>query len=146
MIFIEFVAFYAAIIATCAAGISTWQVLRSRRRLKIHARPNMVALNEDGKRDGKYITVTAINIGPTPLTISNLLWEIYAHPHLRLGERREQGGISRQPDLPKVIGPGEEWTGLIIQDGEFDAQIQKGHLWVTVHSSGAEGRCRVQVK
>ena len=147
MSFSDFVACYAAIVATCAAGVAVWQVLRTRRRLKITAKPNMSVMNGDGsKDDNTYIVVSAINIGPTPLTISHLFYEKFSHPHMRIGNRREEGGISKQPTLPAKINPGDEWVGLIIQNDEISQDVRAGKIWVTVHSPGAEGRSRVQVK
>lgn len=147
MTFSDYVAFYAAIVATCAAGVSAWQVLRTRRRLKITAQPNMSAINADGSKDDKtYIVVNATNIGPTPLTITNLYYEVYSHPHMRFRNRREAAGDTNQPTLPAKVNPGDEWVGLIIQNDDLERYVRAGRLWVTVHSNGAEGQTRVQVK
>ena len=135
-VFSNYAAWWGAIVATAALGWNIISALRSGPRIKVRATPNMqIFPRMSPTGDKTYISVTAINKGTAPTTITHLSG-FYAKNFLCLVRRKRKnfivstvGGLSTP--IPHVLRPGEEWSGMIDQES-LTEKYHGGYLYVGV--------------
>jgi hypothetical protein len=106
----------------------------------------------DPSREGKtWVSVTVSNNGDRPATIKGIGMEYYTNWMKRFQNRAEKAAIFPNPNegfpLPRVLNPGEEWSGLIPQkrvDKEMDLEemSQTGHLMIWLSRSDRQKALR----
>jgi hypothetical protein len=108
------------VVATISIGWTIFRELTSGAKIEVQATPNMSVFPESPLTAGKrYISVTAINRGTAPTTITHFCgfqaknWWAYVR-------RKRQGfvvtaGGPLGNSVPHVLGPGEQWSNLAEQ-------------------------------
>lgn len=144
----EFISIYGAIVATV---VFLWRVLEwfgEKPRLRIEVKTDMFQdtsgnfLVRDQQRaythDKKGIAIEIVNIGKMPTTIKF----ISIQPYRRLWcfkERHIKAYLFKphpnEPQLPKILNPGEIWSGFNLDQAEFFALKNKFTLFVEVDHS-----------
>ena len=84
--------------------------------------PNMIVVG-DPEREGKtWVSVTISNIGSRPTTLKGIRMYYYESSFDRLRRKTAMAAEFPNPNtnfpLPRVLNPGDEWTGLIPQERE----------------------------
>jgi hypothetical protein len=126
------IAAYAAIVSTFVLGWDAYKWLASGARIELTASTGM-KLAGGGKLDSKtYISVTAMNVGDRPTTITNLgilyytsWWSAYARKR-----HWAEAFIIPQPSesqrIPYRFEVGDQWIGLTDQEEEIIATEEMG--------------------
>lgn len=139
----EMVAWWGAILAS---SVLLWDVYKWKSqgpKLVMRISSN-VQVYGDPLREGKiWVSVTVSNVGDRPTTISSVGIEYYTGWIKRLQNRAEKGYVFPHTNdsvpLPKVLNPGEEWTGLIPQlthkECDVETLSQTGHLMIWLSRS-----------
>ncbi len=116
----DYAAWWGAVTATLALLWNIIVAMRSGARIKIRATPNMIIYPKQAiTEDNTYISVTAVNHGNSPTTITHFcgfyaptLWAL-------IRGKKKQFVINTHSALgkpiPFVLAPGEEWGGLADQ-------------------------------
>lgn len=148
-----YVAIYAAIVAT---AILIWDIakwLRSGPRIKLRTMPNMEWFNATGQiRKGEtYVIVMVTNVGSSPTTITHLTLAYFKNHMDRLRQKFEMRAVimiaqaaSHLP-LPQVLKPGEDWSGMILQNDELVQMAVNGVLYAEVIDSVNKRPTRVRI-
>lgn len=150
-------AWWGAIAATVAI---IWDVVKWSHggpRINVQPAPNMVVMGGSPllKDDNTYISVRVTNTGDQKTTITNLVG-VYYDSFLKkaLGKGAKHfiilnPALASAP-LPFGIGPGEQWSGSVIQTQELEERSRNGFLYVGVgHTSSKEfalARVRIPIK
>ena len=122
----DYAAWWGAVIATLALIWNIIIALRSGARVKVRATANMKFYpTQSITEDKTYISVTAINKGTSPTTITHFCG-FYAPTFFNLIRGKKQHFvINSHPSLgkqiPYVLAPGEEWSNVADQEN-----IQEG--------------------
>lgn len=116
----DIAAWWGAVIATLALVWNIVVAFRSGPRIHVRATPNMqVYPRQPITEDNTYISVSAVNRGTAPTTITHFcgyysqsIW------HLLRG-KKQNFIVNTHPALgravPYVLAPGEEWSGMADQ-------------------------------
>ena len=117
----DYAAWWGAIIATLALIWNIVIAVRSGARIRVRVNPDMnVIPKQPITGDKTYISVTAVNQGTSPATIThfcgyytNSLWD-------RVRGKKQQFIINTHGSLgqtvPYVLAPGDEWSSLADQE------------------------------
>jgi hypothetical protein len=86
------------------------------------------------------VTITAVNHGDRPTTITNmgfLYYDSWFKAYIR--RRHTQGFIVTTPSqsqaIPYTFEPGAQWIGMANQDANVDKLIQEGYLFAVLYCS-----------
>lgn len=132
----DFAAWWGAIIATLALAWNIVVAFRSGARIRVRVTPNMqVYPRQPITEDNEYISVTVVNHGTSPTTITHFcgyyatsLWN-----HIR--RKRQHFVIPSHPALgmkvPYVLSPGQEWSSLADQR-DLHEKSKGGYLYIGV--------------
>jgi len=132
----DYAAWWGAIIATLALIWNIIVAIRSGARVKIRATPNMKVYPEQPvTEDNTYISVTAVNHGTSPTTITHFcgyyaptLWDL-------IRGKKQQFVVKTHPALgktvPYVLAPGEEWSSLANQEN-IQENNSGGYLYLGI--------------
>jgi hypothetical protein len=129
---IDPVATYAAVLSSAIALWEFWK-WRNRNAIRLTCTPNMIEMPRRNKE--AYIVANVVNLGDRPTTITHLCgyyWKTHWDYLLR---RNRLSFIVNSPNVPKVVQPGEQWMGQIIQDKEMDQRLTSGVLKIGVFHS-----------
>ena len=133
-------AIYAGIVATAALALEVRRWFESGPKLRLsvmqHAR-----LTHDSS-NSSYIALTAINIGEVPTTITHLTLQQFPSLWSYLRAKPSWTALVPKPNLdgmppviPKLINPGEQWTGLANRTEDLIEMSKKARLYIgVVHS------------
>jgi hypothetical protein len=118
----DYAAWWGATIATLALFWNIIVALRSGARVRVKANPNMkVYPPQPLTGDKDWISVTAINCGTSPTTITHCCGYYSASFWDLIRGKKQQFIINCDPRLgskiPTVLAPGEEWSNLADQQG-----------------------------
>ncbi len=130
----DYAAWWGAIIATSAFIWNIVSAVRAGARIKITATPNIVYFPPDSTTEGRrYISLTAVNKGNSATTITSFCG-YYARNRWDILSKRSQNFIVNTTTLshpiPKLIGPGEEWRGMLDQ-GDLELK-KKGARYIYI--------------
>ena len=137
----DFIAVYAALVATFVA---VWDIVRwltAGPRLKLRVQYDMVLAGHP-TRQGTFIIASVINRGTLPATLTNLAGAVYRNRLLRWIRKPDRQFVVMPsgdlgPGIPFVLEPGREWQGYISQEEEIEADILQGNLEIWVrHTAG----------
>lgn len=132
----DYAAWWGAIIATLAAIWNIISAIRSGPRINVRAIPDMqIFPRQSITGDTSYISVTAINKGNSPTTITHLCGYHYKSVWCLLRRRKTQFVINTNPftgkQVPYLLNPGEEWANIIDQN-ELRDKFSSGFLYIGV--------------
>jgi hypothetical protein len=116
----DFAAWWGALVGTLALGWEVYVSLRSGPRVRVRANPNMLVFPRNpATADSLFLSVTAINRGTGPTTITLFCGYHFRSVWAVVTRRRQEFVIQSQPglgqDLPHVLQPGEQWSGMADQ-------------------------------
>jgi hypothetical protein len=148
------IAGYAAAVSTFVLGWDAYKWLDSGPKVTVTASTGMKMIG-NGVNDPKtYVSVTAVNRGDRPTTITNLGFLYYKNwfdAKFRRN-RATQAFIIPDPSqaqrLPYKFEAGNQWIGICDQDDDVLKMIREGHLFVVLyHSHSGKGvRYRLTAK
>ncbi|RII26493.1 MAG: hypothetical protein CXR30_16580 [Geobacter sp.] len=129
-------AWWGATVATLAFVWNVIIAIRTGARVRVRAVPNMMVIppiTED--EDKTYISVTAVNHGTSPTTITHFcgfystsLWNL-------IRGRKQPFIVNAHPVLgkqtPHVLAPGEEWSNMADQKG-LQEKSKGGYLYLGI--------------
>ena len=146
----DWAAWWGAIVATVVFCWDIFKWFRAGPRLRVRTSTNMQLVNEAGTTGPeKYISISAVNIGDAPTTVTHLFLTYYASRTRRWLRRPTTEMIVPQPrlaqPLPKFLPVGETWGGVIRQTPELEKMLDEGLLYCGVRdeSSGTSTSSRV---
>lgn len=150
---IDYIAVYAAIVATAVFGWDIIKWIRGGARLHLSASPNMEPYNvPDARVQGKrYIMVRAVNTGSSPTTITNLTTAQFAGWRQRVFGKPMflawvgNPSIAGSGKVPQILKPGEEWVGFIEQSGGLVKLATEGLLYAQVYHSVGKKPVRARI-
>lgn len=116
----DYAAWWGAIIASFALIWNVVTFIRSGARIKVYVSTNMELFPPNpGKEDNTYTFLRAVNVGDSATTIMHFCGYSAETIFDRFRKKAKHFIISNantnQP-LPFKLEPGEEWTGLALQD------------------------------
>ncbi|MBX3589882.1 MAG: hypothetical protein KF755_03135 [Burkholderiaceae bacterium] len=135
--------------ATTGTLALAWDVIKWTRSgarifVKAQAGMGMVIPGENIEKNQSFVTVTAVNRGDRPATITHVVGQFYRSPVHRLLRRRPSHQFlafcSRfAGQTPHILPPGERWIGCFEQSSDIEDMIRRGCLyWGIVHSGSAK--------
>ena len=146
----DYAAWWGAIIATLALIWNIVGAIRSGARVFVRVNPNMKVFPEDPITKGKtYISVTAVNRGNSPTTITHFCGFYTESFWNHLRKKRHNFIINAHPStgnpVPYVLAPGEEWCNLADQD-DIQDKAGKGYLYIGIIHNQKKRPIYVRVK
>ena len=133
------IAAYAAVVATGALFLEVRRWFESGPRLSITVMPKTKAVNFPGEEGSTYLAAIVKNRGNAPTTITNFALLEYGSWLSRLRSKPTWAVIIAAGPvfnpLPKVVQPGEVWSGLTRHDDELGSRIEAGNLYVVIYAS-----------
>ena len=148
------IAAYAAIIATFVLGWDAYKWLAAGPKVDVSASTGMVLLGGHTPDPKTYISVTAMNVGDQPTTITNLggmyfesWWWAYV-----LRRKPKEAFIVTEPSqaqrIPYRFEVGSQWIGLADQTDEIAEKAKSGYLFLILYTAhGGRGhRARVKIR
>lgn len=150
------VAIYAAVVATV---VLVWDVVKWRSqgpRLRLRTVVPAVIV---GRRSTKEVstttlaTVTAVNVGDAPTTVTGLhltYWPSWWKRLLRYGAEHmvvlDPALSGSAYGVPHELGRGQEWIGAASYDGEVKEMVEEGYLYFDVYHSMGKKPARIRVR
>lgn len=150
------VAVYAAVVATF---VFVWDIIKWRRqgpKLKLRTMVPAVLVKRGtrkGVSDAMLATVTVVNIGDAPTTVTGLhltYWPSWWKRLLRYGAEHM---IVPDPivsgtayGVPHELARGQEWMGAMNYDDEIKKMAEEGFLYFDVYHSMDTKPVRIRVK
>jgi hypothetical protein len=136
---IDPVAIYAATVSTC---VLIWQIfvwLRTGPKLKVSASANMKTFGGFQQDDNAYVLIKVRNVGTQQTTITHVVGFSYRSRWAHL--RRKPSGtfvvnhsVAAYP-IPYVLGAGQTFMSMIVQDQSVEKQSRETLLFVgVIHS------------
>jgi len=148
------IAAYAALVSTFVLGWDAYKWLASGARVDVSASSGMQLVGGLVEDPNTYITVTAVNIGDRPTTITNLggmyfesWWRAYV-----TRRKSTKAFIITEPSqaqrIPHRFEIGSQWIGMTIQDGNMVEMARDGYLFLILYTStGGRGqRVRIRIR
>jgi len=147
----DIAAWYAAIIAT---AILIWDVIKFKKsgpqlRGEAHAGWESYGIAETEDDDLTIVKVT--NTGDRPTTLTS--WGLYWYPagaSLNDSKSRKafviQGGLAGLGKIPTKLEPGDEWTGLIKENDEYENMFIEGTLLIGLGFSHTDEEFKIKVE
>lgn len=148
------IAAYAAIISTFVLGWDAYKWLASGPNVDLSASTDMKILGGLVADPKTYISITAMNVGDQPTTITNLggmyfvsWWRAYV-----IRRKPEEAFIVTEPSqaqrIPYRFEVGDQWIGLADQTDEIAEKAKSGYLFLILYTAhGGRGhRVRVKIK
>jgi hypothetical protein len=137
----DYIAVYAAIVATGALALEVRRWFENKPRLSISASPNMKLYLRGETSDATYLTVTVSNRGQSTTTVTH--FGLNAYPTIWRRIRNKPSHTMAVPmanppggqQLPHILQPGHHWSGMAIQDDDVARMIKAQTLWVTIYAA-----------
>jgi hypothetical protein len=148
------IAAYAAIISTFLLGWDAYKWLASGAKINLSASTHMRIVGGAVPDPNTYISVTAINVGDRPTTISNLggmyfesWWRAYI-----TRKKPKTAFIITEPSqvhpIPYRFEIGAHWMGIALQTDDIVLKARNGYLFFILYSAtGGRGqRIRIRIR
>ena len=148
------IAAYAAVISTFVLGWDAYKWLASGAKIDLSASSGMKIIGGQVPDPKTYISVTALNVGDRPTTITNLggmyfesWWRAYI-----TRRKPEEAFIVTEPSqaqrIPFRFEVGAQWIGLAEQSDDIVQKAREGYLFLILYTaSGGRGqRVRVHIR
>lgn len=132
----DYAAWWGAIIATLALVWNIIVAILSGARVKVRATPDMIIYPPQNLTgDKEYISVTAVNCGTSPTTITHFcgyysqsMWDL-------IRGKKQSFIVNSDPrlgqEIPFILAPGEEWSNLTDQKSLFE-KCPNGYIYVGI--------------
>lgn len=149
------VAAYAAIVSTAALALEVRRWVESRPRLYLSVMPVGKMVGHGVTDEKEYIVVNVTNRGFTPTTITHLSFQDYENWFNWFRFKPKWAAIvpkpeisGSRPSLPKLLQPGEVWTGMARydEDGEIARRRDRGFLYVAISATHADKPVLMRVR
>lgn len=138
----DWIAIYAAIVATGAFALEARRWFESGPKVVMRANPGMTIVGQGRKTETGLLVVNAVNRGDAPTTITHFCLLEYPSRWAAWRRKHRQSFVILHPQLegyppaiPKLIGQGEEWTGIARPEGEVATLIESGTMWAAVYTT-----------
>lgn len=138
----DWIAIYAAIVATGALFLEVRRWFESGPKLYVKARPNMIMLDGLGEKTTGLLVVNVTNRGDAPTTITTFALLNYPNWWARWRNKETQSFIIPHPQpkgsapiLPHVLQPGQQWTGMAHNRSDVTGDIQTGTFWAAIYTT-----------
>lgn len=146
----DFAAWWGAIVATLALVWNIVVALRDGPRVTVRAVPDMQIFPKDPiTGDKTYVSVTAVNRGNAPTTITHFCGYYSKNLWSRLFGKRQEFMIMTNPllgkDVPYVLRPGEEWSSMA-DENDMLKKLGAGYLYLGVLHNQSKKPCYVRVR
>lgn len=148
------IAAYAAVVSTFVFGWDAYKWLASGAKIDLSVSTGMSLIGGAVVDPKTYITVTALNIGDRPTTITNLggmyfdsWWRAYI-THKKATKAFIVSQPSQAQRIPYRFDVGDQWIGLADQDDDVIQMAQGGYLFMILYTAqGGRGhRMRVKIR
>jgi hypothetical protein len=146
------IAGYAAVVSTFVLGWDAYKWLHSGPKILITASTGMKLVGGAVPDDKTYVSVTAVNRGDRPTTITNLGFLHYRNWFDATFRRNKNIAAfivtdpSQAQKLPYRFEAGGQWIGLCDQDEGVLRMIREGRLYVVLYHSHAGRGVRHRLK
>ena len=139
-VWVAIIAAYAAIVATAALALEVRRWAEARARLVLNVSPDMVYAHD---QNGSYLVADVVNRGRLPTTITLFRLDVYDNWWKALLRKRTgHSGIITNPspaggptNLPSVLAPGEQWTGVANQTDDLMEWAKMKRVYVVIYAS-----------
>ncbi len=146
------IAAYAAVISTFVLGWDAYKWLASGAKVDLSASSGMKILGGLNPDPKTYISVTALNVGDRPTTITNLggmyfetWWSAYI-----TRRKPAEAFIVTEPSqgqrIPYRFDVGDQWIGLAEQSDDIVAKAKAGYLFLILYTANGGRGYRVRVR
>ena len=139
------VAVYAAIVATGALFLEVRRWFESGPRLNIHVMPEAKTFNLPGTENNTYLVATVKNRGNSPTTITHFVLRDYGTWFSHICSKPVWTAVVPNPtphphtsNVPKLLQPGEIWSGMARYEEDFKERVNAGYLYVLIYASHAD--------
>lgn len=146
------IAAYAAVISTFVLGWDAYKWLASGARIDLSASTGMKIVGGAVRDPKTYISVTALNVGDQPTTITNLGGMYFDSWWRAYGTRRKAKSAfivtepSQAQRIPFRFEVGAQWIGLADQTDDIIQMAKDGYLFLILYTArGGRGQ-RVRIK
>jgi hypothetical protein len=148
------IAAYAAVVSTFVLGWDAYKWLVAGARVDLSASTGMKVVGGQFPDQNTYVTVTALNVGDRPTTITNLggmyfnsWWRAYI-------TRRTPASafIITEPSqgqrIPYRFEVGAQWIGMVHQTDDIVQMAQDGYLFLILYTAtnGRGQRVRINIR
>jgi hypothetical protein len=141
----DWIAIYAAIVATGALSLEVRRWFESGPKIYLRATPNIMVVGYAGVEHRDLLKVTAVNRGEIPTTIVNLCLMEYPNFWARWRDKPSQSFVVPHPALPGytqvmpyVLNTGEQWSGYAHDQPDVTGDIQTGKMWAAIYTTDRE--------
>jgi len=139
----DWIASYAAIVATGALALEIRRWFEGRLRLYLRASPDMQIIGAGpGGDDTDLVVVSVYNRGEVPTTITNFGLLRFDSWLARLRLRSSWSAIVPNPQargapaiIPFELEPGRQWMGMVQQRSDL-ADFASGEYWAAIYTTG----------
>ena len=148
----DFAAWIGAVVAMLVFCWEIYNEIKSGARLGVKAKPNWRYFNGESLSSEPHISVTVVNKGNLPTTLTHLIVYMYAsHVMKILNKPAMNGAVLEQPvgfpQMPHVLQPGGIWYGEIKQQQilrfkeKYDAKL----FYIAVAHASSEKQTKVRL-
>lgn len=151
----DIAAWWGAVVASLVFIWDIYKWKKSGPRIAVHLAPNMLAIGEASREGKKLVLVSITNVGDRPTTLKNIGMEFYTKWQKRFLHKFERclfyPNLNYAHTLPRLLNPGEEWTGVIPQE-RLDLKIDLkemadiGYVYICVAPSHQKKIIRKRLK
>jgi hypothetical protein len=146
------IAAYAAIVATGALALEVRRWFQSGARLHIDLMSGAEMFGVPGTEGNKYLVATVSNRGNSPTTITHFVLNDFKGWLNYLRSKPNFVGLVANPQIhvqaksiPKLLQPGEQWSGMAIIDDDLNHRIDGGYLHVVIYANHTDEPIRKRV-
>ena len=146
------IAAYAALVSTFVLGWDAYKWLASGAKIDVSASSGVRVVGGLAKDPNTYISMTAVNVGDRPTTITNLggmyfesWWRAYV-----IRRKATKAFIITEPSqaqrIPYKFEVGARWIGMGIQDDSIVEMAKDGYLFLILYTSTGGRGHRVRIR
>ena len=146
------IAAYAAVVSTFVLGWDAYKWLAAGAKVDLSVSPGMQLVGGPVPDPKTYLSITALNVGDQPTTITNLggqyfesWWRAYV-----IRRKSSKAFIVTEPSkaqrIPYRFEVGDQWIGIAHQTDDIAQMAKGGYLFFVLYTArGGRGQ-RVRVK
>ncbi|WP_047508035.1 MULTISPECIES: hypothetical protein [unclassified Rhizobium] len=149
----DWIAIYAAIVATGALSLEIRRWFESGPKISITANPGMSIIGAGGLEAEDLLVVKATNRGDAPTTITHLCLLEYSNTLQRWRDKASKQFVILHPQLPGypsvipyVLKVGEQWTGIGHDRTDVTGDVQSGNMWAGIYTTDRRRPYLVRIK
>jgi hypothetical protein len=141
----DFIAIYAAFVATGALFLEMRRWAESGPRIVVTATPEMMIFGGGQPDENDLLGVIVYNRGDIPTTITGMIIVRFEPNWFGLRQRRAQQFVVTNPqppghplNVPAELKPGGQWMGFGRPRPDLMPDIQNGMYWAGVHTTARD--------